>query len=127
MSTVRQRGRIAAFERSLNLNGVDVTWRRTVEGEVVEQTFQALVTELTSEEVTDDERAAYQRIATLDMLIDTLDGDEAAVQLRVPGTVEIDGERWSVFRPAGRDRGPEAVVESWRIGNGTPIRMAAGK
>lgn len=123
MSTVRQRSRISAFERSLARDGVDVIWRRTVGGEVVEQTFSALVTEITSDDVDEDERRAYQRLGTIDMLISALDTDGEPVQLKVPGSVEINSERWQVIRPVGRDHGPEAVTESWRIGLGTPIKL----
>ncbi len=106
----------AAFEFELAQFGETVTFRRTVGGAVQDSPFQALVAELTAEEINDDDRQAFQRIAVIDFKI----GDAV---LTVPGKIVIGSDEWVVFRPNGRDHGPTAVCESWRIGRGTPIRI----
>lgn len=111
---------LAAFEFELEQFGETVTFRRTVAGEVQDEDFSAVVSELTAESLTDDERAAYQRVAVIDFKI-------GAAVLSVPGKIVIGSDEWDIHRPNGRDHGPTATCESWRLGRGKPIRMAAGK
>lgn len=114
-----------SFEFELAQFGETVTFRRTVAGEIVEQSFRALVAELGAQDATEHELLAYQRLATLDLLIDAEDTNEAPVSISVPGVIVIIGEKWQVIRMAGRDHGEDAVTVSWRLGIAAVQRMAA--
>lgn len=105
--------------------GESVTYRHEVDGVPTAQVFEAVISELSATDCTEDELAAYQRIGTMDMLIGTVDEDGEPVEIQVPGVIEIGADAWHILRSAGRDHGPTAVTESWRIGLGKAQRRSA--
>ena len=84
-----------------------------------------LVAELGAQDATEDELRAYQRLATIDLLMDAEDTMEVPVVISVPSVIVIAGEQWQVIRQAGRDHGDVPVSVSWRLGIASLQRMGA--
>jgi hypothetical protein len=116
--SARKVARSVLFDNRIERDGVTATFVRTVAGVVTETEFACLLAEGMAEDVSEGERLAFQRLAKITF-------KQAGVTLTVPGVVTIADENWQVIRPTSKENGPDALLETWRIGCGKPIRMAA--
>lgn len=118
--SARKLARSAQFDYRIERDGVTATFVRMVAGVATETEFDCLMAEGMAEDVSDDERSAFQRLAKITF-------KQADVALTVPGVVEIADDKWQIIRPASKETGPDALLETWKIGCGKTIRLAATK